>query len=117
MTKHMNSATMPAYFEPYDTTVHFISLEELIRDHSGMPHGGFVLRSGVTGLNGETKQMIEYRLTLGSNPEFTSSVLVACARAVVRMDREGMHGCKTIFDVPPAWLSPMDGAELRKMLL
>ena len=109
--------TMPAYFEPYDTTVHFITEEELKRDHSGIPHGGFVLRSGVTGLNGETKQMIEYRLTLGSNPEFTSSVLVACARAVVRMDKAGLHGCKTIFDVPPAWLSPKDGAELRKILL
>ena len=109
--------TMPAYFEPYDTTVHFISQEELDRDHSGIPHGGFVLRSGVTGLEGETKQMIEYRLTLGSNPEFTSSVLVACARAVVRMDKAGMHGCKTLFDVPPAWLSPKDGAELRKNLL
>ncbi|MGN1369805.1 MAG: diaminopimelate dehydrogenase [Aristaeellaceae bacterium] len=109
--------TMPAYFEPYDTTVHFITEEELKRDHSGIPHGGFVLRSGVTGLQGETKQMIEYRLTLGSNPEFTASVLVACARAVVRMDREGMHGCKTIFDIPPAYLSARDGAELRKNLL
>ncbi len=109
--------TMPAYFEPYDTTVHFITQEELDRDHAGIPHGGFVLRSGVTGLQGETCQLIEYRLTLGSNPEFTSSVLVACARAVVRMDKAGMHGCKTIFDVPPAWLSPKDGAELRKMLL
>ena len=109
--------TMPAYFEPYDTTVHFISQEELERDHDGIPHGGFVLRSGVTGLKGETKQLVEFKLTLGSNPEFTSSVLVACARAVVRMDKAGMHGCKTIFDVPPAWLSPMDGAELRKMLL
>lgn len=109
--------TMPAYFEPYDTTVHFITQEELNRDHAGIPHGGFVLRSGVTGLQGETRQLIEYRLTLGSNPEFTSSVLVACARAVVRMDKAGMHGCKTIFDVPPAWLSPKDGAELRKMLL
>ena len=109
--------TMPAYFEPYDTTVHFISQEELERDHGGIPHGGFVLRSGVTGLKGETKQLVEFKLTLGSNPEFTSSVLVACARAVVRMDKAGMHGCKTIFDVPPAWLSPMDGAELRKMLL
>ncbi len=109
--------TMPAYFEPYDTTVHFITEEELKRDHSGIPHGGFVLRSGVTGLQGETKQMIEYRLTLGSNPEFTASVLVACARAVVRMDREGVHGCKTIFDVPPAYLSAKDGAELRKNLL
>ena len=109
--------TMPAYFEPYDTTVHFITQEELDRDHGGIPHGGFVLRSGTTGLQGETRQLIEYRLTLGSNPEFTSSVLVACARAVVRMDKAGMHGCKTIFDVPPAWLSPKDGAELRKMLL
>ncbi len=109
--------TMPAYFEPYNTTVHFITQEELERDHSGIAHGGFVLRSGVTGLNGETRQLIEYRLTLGSNPEFTSSVLVACARAVVRMDKAGMHGCMTIFDVPPAWLSPKDGAELRKMLL
>ena len=109
--------TMPAYFEPYNTIVHFISQEELIRDHSGIPHGGFVLRSGVTGLQGETKQMIEYNLTLGSNPEFTSSVLVACARAVVRMDREGMHGCKTIFDVPIAYMSPKNDEELRKMLL
>ncbi len=109
--------TMPAYFAPYDTTVHFISQEELERDHGGIPHGGFVLRSGVTGLKGETKQLVEFKLTLGSNPEFTSSVLVACARAVVRMDKAGMHGCKTIFDVPPAWLSPKDGAELRKMLL
>lgn len=109
--------TMPAYFEPYDTTVHFISQEELDRDHRGIPHGGFVLRSGVTGLNGDTRQMIEYRLNLGSNPEFTASILVACARAVFRMDREGMHGCKTIFDVPPAYLSPKSGAELRKSLL
>ena len=109
--------TMPAYFEPYDTTVHFINQEELDRDHAGIPHGGIVLRSGVTGMNGETRQLIEYRLALGSNPEFTSSVLVACARAVVRMDKAGMHGCKTIFDVPPAWLSPKDGAELRKMML
>lgn len=109
--------TMPAYFEPYNTIVHFISMEELQRDHSGIPHGGFVMRSGVTGLHGETKQMIEYNLTLGSNPEFTSSVLVACARAVARMAREGMHGCKTILDVPPSYLSPKEGIELRKMLL
>ena len=109
--------TMPAYFEPYDTTVHFISQEELDRDHAGIPHGGFVLRSGKTGLHDETQQMIEYRLTLGSNPEFTSSVLVACARAVARMAQEGVQGCKTILDVPPAYLSPKDGAELRKMLL
>lgn len=109
--------TMPAYFEPYDTTVHFISMEELQRDHSGIPHGGFVLRSGVTGLDGATKQVIEYRLALGSNPEFTASVLVACARAALRMSHEGMHGCKTILDIPPAYLSPRDGAELRKALL
>ncbi len=109
--------TMPAYFEPYDTTVHFITEEELKRDHSGIPHGGFVLRSGVTGLHGETRQMIEYQLTLGSNPEFTSSVLVMCARAAVRMNREGQVGCKTILDVAPAYFSPKDGAELRRTLL
>jgi len=109
--------TMPNYFEPYDTTVHFISQEELDRDHAGIPHGGFVMRSGVTGEHGETKQMIEYSLKLGSNPEFTSSVLVCCARAVYRMNRNGQTGCKTIFDVPPAYLSPKRGAELRKALL
>jgi len=109
--------TMPNYFEPYDTTVHFISQEELDRDHAGIPHGGFVMRSGVTGEHGETKQMIEYSLKLGSNPEFTSSVLVCCARAVYRMNRNGQTGCKTIFDVPPAYLSPKSSAELRKVLL
>ena len=109
--------TMPNYFADYDTTEHFISMEELKRDHGGLPHGGFVLRSGVTGENGETKQMIEYGLTLGSNPEFTSCVLVCCARAVARMAKEGAKGCKTIFDVPPAYLSAKTGAELRKTLL
>lgn len=109
--------TMPAYFVDYDTTVHFISQEEMQRNHSGLPHGGVVLRSGVTGLNGETRQMMEYRLTLGSNPEFTASVLVACARAVSRLAREGQHGCKTILDVPPAYLSPKSGDELRRELL
>lgn len=109
--------TMPNYFEPYDTTVHFISLEELIRDHSGIPHGGFVMRSGVTGEHGETKQMIEYSLKLGSNPEFTASVLVCCARAAYRLNKEGAKGAKTIFDIPPAYLSPKSGAELRKTLL
>ncbi len=109
--------TMPAYFADYDTTVHFITAEEMARDHSGIPHGGFVLRTGVTGAERNTRQMIEYSLKLGSNPEFTASVLVSCARAVVRMDREGMHGCKTIFDVPPAYLSAKTGAELRKLLL
>ena len=109
--------TMPNYFEPYDTTVHFISQEELDRDHKGIPHGGFVMRSGVTGEHGETKQMIEYSLKLGSNPEFTASVLVCCARAVYKMNQNGFTGCKTIFDVPPAYLSPKSGAELRKELL
>ena len=109
--------TMPNYFADYDTTVHFITMEELKRDHGGLPHGGFVLRSGVTGVNGETKQMIEYSLNLGSNPEFTSCVLVCCARAVARMAKEGQSGCKTIFDVPPAYLSAKSGAELRKALL
>ena len=109
--------TMPNYFADYDTTVHFITKEELDRDHSGIPHGGFVIRSGKTGLSGEHSHIIEYSLKLDSNPEFTSSVLVACARAVCRMHREGMRGCKTVFDIPPAYLSPMDGAELRKRLL
>ena len=109
--------TMPNYFADYDTTVHFITMEELKRDHGGLPHGGFVLRSGVTGVNGETKQMIEYSLNLGSNPEFTSCVLVCCARAVARMAKEGQSGCKTIFDVPPAYFSAKSGAELRKALL
>jgi len=108
---------MPAYFADYDTTVHFISQEELDRDHKGIPHGGFVLRSGVTGESGETKQMIEYSLKLGSNPEFTASVLVACARAVCRLASEGQVGAKTIFDIPPAYLSPKSGEELRKALL
>ena len=109
--------TMPNYFDEYDTTVHFISQETMDRDHKGIPHGGFVLRSGVTGENGETRQMIEYSLKLGSNPEFTSSVLVAYARAAVRMNREGACGARTVFDVPPAYLSPKSGAELRKSLL
>ena len=109
--------TMPNYFEPYDTTVHFISQEELDRDHKGIPHGGFVMRSGVTGENGETKQMIEYSLRLGSNPEFTSSVLVCCARAAYRMNCEGFVGAKTIFDIPPAYLSARSAEELRRDLL
>ena len=91
--------TMPNYFADYDTTVHFITKEELDRDHSGIPHGGFVIRSGKTGLSGEHSHIIEYSLKLDSNPEFTSSVLVACARAVCRMHREGMRGCKTVFDM------------------
>lgn len=109
--------TMPNYFADYDTTVHFITEEELKRDHSGIPHGGFVIRSGKTGMNGENKHIIEYSLKLDSNPEFTTSVLLAYARAAVRMNNEGMKGCKTVFDIPPAYLSPKSGAELRKELL
>ena len=109
--------TMPAYFADYDTTVHFITQEELERDHKGIPHGGFVLRSGVTGEQEDTKQMMEFSLKLGSNPEFTASVLVACARAAVRLSREGQIGAKTIFDLPPAYLSPKSSEELRRLLL
>ena len=109
--------TMPNYFADYDTTVHFISEEELKEHHSGIPHGGFVLRSGVTGMDKEHKHLIEYSLKLDSNPEFTASVIVAYARAAYRMSQEGMTGCKTVFDVPPAYLSPLSGAELRKNLL
>ena len=109
--------TMPNYFADYDTTVHFISEEELKANHSGIPHGGFVLRSGVTGMDKEHKHLIEYSLKLDSNPEFTASVIVAYARAAYRMNQEGMTGCKTVFDVPPAYLSPLSGAELRKNLL
>ena len=108
---------MPNYFADYDTIVHFISEEELQKNHSGIPHGGFVLRSGVTGMEKEHKHLIEYSLKLDSNPEFTASVIVAYARAAYRMNQEGMSGCKTVFDVPPAYLSPLSGAELRKNLL
>ena len=109
--------TMPNYFADYDTTVHFISMEELKANHSGIPHGGFVIRCGKTGLTQQNTHIIEYRLQLDSNPEFTSSVLVAYARAAVRMKNEGMTGCKTVLDVPPAYLSPNSGADLRKRLL
>lgn len=109
--------TMPDYFEPYDTTVHFISEEEFLRDHSSIPHGGFVFRSGQTGWNGENKHIIEYSLKLDSNPEFTSSVLVAYARAAYKMSKENQIGCKTVFDIPPAYLSAKSGEELRKNLL
>ena len=109
--------TMPNYFADYDTTVNFISLEELKRDHAGIPHGGMVIRSGVTGFNKENKHIIEYSLKLDSNPEFTSSVLVAYARAAFRMYNEGACGCKTVLDVPPSYLSSMSGEELRKILL
>ena len=109
--------TMPNYFADYDTTVHFISQEELDRNHSGIPHGGFVIRCGKTGFNNENTHIIEYRLKLDSNPEFTSSVLVAYARAAYRMNSEGMKGCKSVFDVAPAYLSSKSGAELLKELL
>ena len=109
--------TMPNYFADYDTIVHFISQEELDKNHSGIPHGGFVIRTGKTGLNKENKQVIESSLKLDSNPEFTSSVIVAYARAAYRMKQEGMSGCKTVFDIPPAYLSPLSGAELRKHML
>lgn len=109
--------TMPNYFDEYDTTVHFISEEELKRDHSGIPHGGFVFRSGKTGWNKEHNHIVEYSLKLDSNPEFTSSILVACARAVYRLSLEGQTGCKTLFDIPPAYLSPKSGEELRRELL
>lgn len=102
---------MPHYFAEYDTTVHFISAEELARDHGAMPHGGFVIRSGNTSAG--NKQVIEYRLQLDSNPEFTSSVLVAYARAVHRMHQMGLHGAKTVFDVAPGWISPKSAEQLR----
>ncbi len=108
---------MPNYFADYDTTVHFISEEELKRDHAGIPHGGMVFRTGKTGADSEHSHIIEYRLQLDSNPEFTSSVLVAYARAAYRLHKEGNIGCKTIFDIAPAYLHPACGEELRKNLL
>lgn len=109
--------TMPNYFADYDTTVHFISEEEMRRDHSGIPHGGCVIRGGRTGAQNENTHVIEYRLKLDSNPEFTSSVLVAYARAAFRLGQEGQSGCKTVLDIPPAYLSAADGAALRATLL
>ena len=109
--------TMKNYFDEYDTTVHFISEEELKANHSGIPHGGFVIRSGKTGWNQENSHVIEYSLKLDSNPEFTSCVIVAYARAAYRLYKEGQNGCKTVFDIAPAYLSAKDGAELRKNLL
>jgi len=108
---------MPNYFADYDTTVHFISQEELEKDHGGIPHGGFVLRSGRTGWKEENSHLIEYSLKLDSNPEFTASVLAAYARAAYRLGSEGASGCKTVFDIAPAYLSPKDGAKLRADLL
>lgn len=108
---------MPNYFADYDTTVHFISQEELNKNHSGIPHGGFVIRSGHTGLNNETSHVIEYSLKLGSNPEFTSSILLAYARAAYKLSNEKNYGAKTVFDIAPAYLSPKTGEELRATML
>ena len=108
---------MPNYFSDYDTTVEFISAEEMKANHSGLPHGGTVIRTGTTGWNNENKHVIEYKLTLDSNPEFTACVLVAYARAVYRMNQKGDNGCKTVFDVPPAMLVNMTGEEIRAHLL
>ena len=107
--------TMPNYFADYDTTVHFITEEELQANHSGIPHGGFVIRTGKTG-NGNN-HVIEYSLKLDSNPEFTASVLIALARATYRMNQKGEYGAKTVFDIPPAFLSEKSGEELRKEIL
>ncbi len=109
--------TMPNYFDEYDTTVNFIDMEEMRHSHAELPHGGFVFRTGKTGANREHSHTIEYRLTLDSNPEFTAGVLVALARAVGRMAQRGERGCKTVFDVAPADLSPLSGAELRAHML
>ncbi|MBQ9246650.1 diaminopimelate dehydrogenase [bacterium] len=109
--------TMPNYFADYDTTVHFISLEELKKNHSGIPHGGCVIRTGKTGSNKENNHVIEYNLKLDSNPEFTSSVLIAYARAAYRLNKEGQKGAKTVFDIAPCYLSPKSGEELRKTML
>lgn len=108
---------MPNYFADYDTTVHFITEEELKKNHSGIPHGGFVIRSGKTGWNDENNHIIEYSLKLDSNPEFTASVLVAYARAAARLNAEGQNGCKTVFDIAPAYLSTKSNEELRATML
>ena len=108
---------MPNYFADYDTTVTFISQEELDRDHAGIPHGGSVIRSGLTGENSEHRHVVEFSLKLDSNPEFTGSVLTACARAAHRLSREGQTGCKTMFDIAPAYLSSKSGEELRAEML
>lgn len=109
--------TMPNYFSDYDTTVEFITEEEMKKDHSGLPHGGSVIRTGKTGMNQENKHVIEYKLTLDSNPEFTGSVLAAYARAAYRMNQEGIKGCKTVLDIAPVYLSAESPQELRTHLL
>ena len=109
--------TMPNYFSDYDTTVHFITEEEMKRDHTRLPHGGFVLRGGKTGWNKENGHVIEYSLKLDSNPEFTSSIIVSYARAAYRMNAEGQSGCKTVFDIAPGYLVAESAAELRRKYL
>lgn len=109
--------TMPNYFADYDTEVHFISEEELLRDHKGIPHGGSVIRTGTTGWKDENGHVVEYSLKLDSNPEFTASVLIAYARAAYRLNKEGVSGCKTVFDIAPSYLSILDGEQLRRQLL
>ena len=109
--------TMPNYFADYDTIVHFITEEELKRDHAGIPHGGFVIRTGKTGINNENTHVIEYSLKLDSNPEFTASVLVTYARAINKLYSRADYGCKTVFDIAPADLSPLSNEELRKTML
>lgn len=109
--------TMPNYFADYDTTVHFITMDEMKKNHSALPHGGLVIRSGKTGWNGENTNIIEYKLTLDSNPEFTACVLVAYARAAYKLNKAGESGCKTVFDIPPALLSNQSPEELRAHLL
>ena len=109
--------SMPNYFADYDTTVNFISIEELNLNHKGMPHGGSVIRTGSTGFNGENKHVIEYSLKLDSNPEFTASVLVAYARAVYKLYNKNEFGAKTVFDISPADLSPLSQDELLSKML
>jgi diaminopimelate dehydrogenase len=109
--------TMPGYFADYDTTVEFISQQQLEREHMGLPHGGHVIRTGTTGWDNESRQRIEYSLQLDSNPQFTSSVLVACARAAVRMRQRGITGCVSMFDIAPADLSILSREELLKTML
>lgn len=109
--------TMPNYFADYDTTVTFISAEEMAEKHSALPHGGFVIRNGKTGMSAEHRHTMELRLNLDSNPEFASSVLVAYARAIVRLNKRGETGCRTVFDIAPALLSPLEPSELRTSLL